>query len=223
MDILLLVLSLIVTLMALALFANRSRARHEVPFELQENCLLTRWPLLFLTGPRSFFYFARYWNLYTVFLAEHGYEVFTLHLPWNQKELRKKRLQTFLEQQASMKRKFHLVMDSASLEDFQELLQEWKPDCVMSITEISNPKEPEKITGLKAFPIPFARVETLPSTGSGSLVQQSCYDFHKLLLKSRRLPTLSTLGGDSSTALQNALLLLQRAQTLAESDLREDH
>ncbi|MNJ98535.1 hypothetical protein D3C87_163020 [compost metagenome] len=221
MDFLLLFLCLFVVLAGLALFSNRARDRKDLPFELEANCLMTRWPILFLTGPRSFFYFAKYWNVYTSFLAEHGYEVFTLHLPWNRKPLRLERFKYFLKQQEANQRHFHLVLDSHSLKEFENVLKDLKPACVMSITEVANPGAPDILQGLTPFPLPFQRIETVqPSRPPHGLMAWS-YDIHRLMIRSLEAPELSTLGAVDETALNNAKLLLPRMQQLGEMDLRE--
>jgi len=201
--------------------ANLLRNKRNYKFELEPNCLLTRWNVLFITGPRSFFYFFRYWNIYPVYLAEHGYEVFTLHLPWNKPEIRIARLTEFLKTQSELKRHFHLVFDSTSLMEFQALLRSERPDCVASVTEISDPDAPDVITGLKPFPMPFARVTTLKSFDKGSWLQSLTYDLHRLINPKRQLPELSTLGAVRTVELENSKLLLERVRTLAEMDLQD--
>lgn len=219
MDIILLAMATTVFLLGLALMSNRARRRQEIAFELKPNCLLTRWPLLFVTGPRSIFYFSSYWNLYTVFLAEHGYEVFTLHLPWNKKDLRKVRFEYFLKQQEDLGRRFHLVIDAPTWQEFQDLLRQRRSNCVISITEITDPGQ-SRPQGLQAFPIPTADIE-MPVYNKGSLFLNISYRLHKQLVRRTTLNSLSSLGALPESALTNSMLLLERAQTLAEMDLRD--
>lgn len=222
MDFLLITLSLSVLAIALGLFANRARDRRHWSFQLEANCLLTRWPVLFVTGPRSFFYFARYWNIYPTFLAEHGYEVYTAHLPWRNKHLRLERFKQFLSQQESQRRGFHLFMDSSSLAEFERYLRETRPATVISLTEIANAKAPDVVQGLSPFPMPFARLSSLRSTKNPRGPQAWSYQLHRLTCFSSPLASLSTLGALEETGLGNARLLLHRCRQLAESDLREN-
>nr|BFD62631.1 hypothetical protein BdHM001_13120 [Bdellovibrio sp. HM001] len=219
MDILLLAMTTTVFLLGLALMSNRARRRQNVAFELKPNCLLTRWPLLFVTGPRSIFYFSTYWNLYTVFLAEHGYEVFTLHLPWNKADLRKERFEHFLKQQEDLGRRFHLVVDTPTWQEFQDLLRHRRSSSVLSITEITDAGQ-NSPQALQAFPIPTADLE-MPAYNKGSLFLNLSYHLHKQLVRRAGLNSLNSLGAFPESALKNSMLLLERAQTLAEMDLRE--
>ncbi|QDK45152.1 hypothetical protein DOM22_08275 [Bdellovibrio sp. ZAP7] len=220
MDTLALLLSLFVFLVALAVLTNKARAQKHYDQELQPNCLLTRWPLLFVTGQRSFFYFSNYWNIYPSYLAEHGYEVFHLRLPWSNPLLRQSRLIEFLKSQDEAKRKFHMIMDSTTLQEFDSVLRELRPDCVMSITEINGNETKPTATSLTTPIVPQATIETLPSK-KGSFFIKWAYNLHQIILFGRPLPSLSTLGAIEATQLQNARLLLERSQSLAEMDLRE--
>ncbi|WP_413561079.1 hypothetical protein [Bdellovibrio sp. HCB209] len=209
-------------LVTLAILTNRARAKKHYDQELQPNCLLTRWPLLFVTGQRSFFYFSNYWNIYPSYLAEHGYEVFHLRLPWSNPGLRKTRLTEFLKSQDEAKRKFHMIVDSATLLEVDSVLRELRPDCVMSVTEIADANPITDGISLKTPVVPQATVETMRSQKTGSFFIKWAYDLHRLLLFGRPLPSLSTLGASKATQLQNSRLILERAQSLAEMDLRAD-
>jgi hypothetical protein len=219
-DTLALLLSLFVTLVALAVLTNKARAQKHYDQELQPNCLLTRWPLLFVTGHRSFFYFSNYWNIYPSYLAEHGYEVFHLRLPWSDSMLRQSRLIEFLKSQDKAKRKFHMVVDSTTLQEFDSVLKDLRPECVMSITEVSGTENKSTPASLATPFVPQATIETLPSKKNSFFIKWA-YDLHRILLFGRPLPSLSTLGASKATQLQNARLILERAQSLAEMDLRE--
>lgn len=221
MDTLALILSLFGFLVTLAVLTNKARAKVHYDKALHPNCLLTRWPLLFVTGPRSFFYFSNYWNIYPSYLAEHGYEVFHLRLPWNKSALRKARLTEFLKAQDQAKQRFHLIMDSVILHEFESVLRELRPECVMSVTEIAGNESKSKAHSLSA---PLVHQETIEmlSSRKGSFFIKWAYQLHRLILMGHPLPSLSTLGAVETTQLQNARLLLERAQSLAEMDLRED-
>ncbi|UYL08475.1 hypothetical protein B9G69_015635 [Bdellovibrio sp. SKB1291214] len=221
MDTLALLLSLFGFLACLAVLTNKARARVHYDKELQPNCLLTRWPLLFVTGPRSFFYFSNYWNIYPSYLAEHGYEVFHLRLPWSNSLLRQSRAIEFLKAQDAAKLRFHLVMDSATLQEFQTILKDLRPECIISITEITDSENKSQTNSLRAPVVPQETIEALPSR-QGSFFIKWAYQLHRLILPGRPLSSLSALGAVEETQLQNARLLLERAQSLAEMDLRED-
>lgn len=60
---------------------------------LRPNCLLTRRPLKFITGPRSLFFYKKPWGDIPEILYEHGYKVELISLPFRSSELRKEVLQ----------------------------------------------------------------------------------------------------------------------------------
>ena len=93
-------------------FHNWNRAHQQNPFQLQPNCLLTRSPIVFLSGRRSLFYFLNYWNGVPHYLREHGYEVEELNLAWRDEDLRFQQSLNYLQQQ---KKPVHLIGDLTSL------------------------------------------------------------------------------------------------------------
>src|SRR5690606_3376345 len=84
-------------------------------------CLLTQYPLLFLTGRRSIFYFQGYWNWIPRFLSDHGYEVMTLDLPWRKKGARRQVLEEFLRVADEKGLKFHFIGDATCESDLEWL------------------------------------------------------------------------------------------------------
>lgn len=221
MAFILFVLSSSVILIGLAILSNRLRAAQVFHFELKPNCLLTRWPILFITGPRTLFYFSSYWNIYSPFLAEHGYETFTLHLPWAQLEARKKRFLEFLEIQEKAGKRFHLFMDPATLHDLDNLLRDRSYNCLASLTEIGDaPTLSLTRQGLQPFPLVTGTIDCqLAKSIPPSL--KITYYLHRLFIRRHDIISLSALGACDETALHNAALVLSRAQTLGEMDLRE--
>lgn len=223
MDIVIIIIALLVSLVGLAIFSNRARSRYSVDFDLKPNCLMTRWPLLFVTGPRSLFYFSCYWNLYTPFLAEHGYEVFTLHLPWSDPHLRQARLEHFLNEQEKAGNCFHLFMDQPTLEGLDDFLRQRKTAVIKSLTEIVDADLPAQRSPPRFSALPFpSGVVTCPSSPHSPVLLKVAYHLHKFFFKEQNLPSLSTLGAPSDINVHNSLLLLERAHSLAEMDLRAD-
>lgn len=223
MDFLLITSSLLVLALGLAILTNRARSQQKFDFELKPNCLLTRWPLVFITGPRSLFYFSTYWNQYTVFLAEHGYEVFTLHLPWNDSRKRQDQFQQFLSSQEKAHRHFHFFIDQPTFIEFEHLLRNHKSEVIKSFTKITGnqPKTIALSQGLKAFPLPIDELQFLPQKPDSMWVRLSYY-FHQKMFPHSQLPQPSTLGASSLALTNNCHQLLERAQTLAEMDLQQN-
>jgi hypothetical protein len=68
----------VVAIVCVRLSLKRARARRFQGLELRPNCLLTRYPIVLLTQPKSLFRIFDQWNDVPKFLREHGYEVFLL-------------------------------------------------------------------------------------------------------------------------------------------------
>lgn len=217
MEIISFSLSFSVLILSLAILSNRSRASRTIEFKLEPNCLLTRWPILFITGHRSIFYFSSYWNIYTSFLAEHGYEVYTLHLPWNNNRLRRERFKLFLDEQEKQQRIFHIVVDMATFEELKDIIFDRK-SVIVSLTELRDENFPDNNQSLYPFPI-IKNSFACKSAQNPSLLQTLCHKLHRQLTKQNPLPSLDTLGGNPKTAISNSLRLLEHMKTLAEMDL----
>ena len=184
--------------LALALFTNRQRRTRSLRYELTPNCLLTRWPVLFITGPRSIFYFSQYWNIYPEFLTEHGYEVYTLNLPWSDSVERATRLRDFLREHSTQNRHYHLVVDTPTREEFATLWQE-NFSCISSLNEITS---------------------EMCLHSSMGLFQALSYRLHHLQTWPKVTADPHTLGVSSEASLKNAQFLLQKISQRAEEDLQ---
>lgn len=121
---------------ALIFQIRRERTRNEDfrSLELEANCLLTRHPLVFLSGSRSVFKIFDHWNRIPRFLREHGYEVLVLEPPPG----------LGVDVQASLIRALddlpeaaHLIADT-SLEEPLEAISRLKHDKIASLTLIRN-------------------------------------------------------------------------------------
>lgn len=102
--------------------------------ELAPNCLLTRHPIVFVTGRRSIFYFLNYWNQVPAFLAEHGYEVEVVALPWRNSVRRLDALKATL---VARKRPCHLIGDS-SIEHELGTARDWGLLNLKSVTIVES-------------------------------------------------------------------------------------
>lgn len=189
------------------------RRPDRIHFDLKPNCLLTRWPVVFVTGPRSLFYFRRYWNLYPIYLAEHGYEVFTVHLPWRSSPARRRYMQAFLEKHKN--KKYHFVMDSVTANEMQDLLV--GKSTATSVTELLNAGTNTKLHGFQFQPLEMTEREHTP----GILLKFSFW-LHQKIIKNPQSPSLHTLGALEDSSFNNSRLLLSRMQKLAEEDYQED-
>jgi hypothetical protein len=68
----------VASLIFFRLSLKRARAHRFAGLELRPNCLLTRYPIVLLSKPKSLFRIFDEWDDVPKFLREHGYEVFLL-------------------------------------------------------------------------------------------------------------------------------------------------
>lgn len=86
---------------------------------LRPNCLLTRYPLVFITGPRSLFWSKRLASDLQDYIEAHGYQVLCPVLPFRG-PTRSKSLQNWFKRQPN--HKFHIFLSSTSAQEFKEVL-----------------------------------------------------------------------------------------------------
>jgi hypothetical protein len=114
--------------------------------ELRPNCLLTRYPIAFISGRPSLFRLFDHWNEVPSFLREHGYEVLILEpTPGTQGA-------SLLKALDEISHKCHLIADSSSREELEIIAQAKHPK-VASLTWVKNPESftrPEVTRSTKA-------------------------------------------------------------------------
>lgn len=192
---------------------NWKRAQLREVQELKLNCLLTSSPLVFIPGKRSVFYFMAYWNEIPHWLASHGYDVFTLPLPWKNPKRRLEALETFFRRQSEAKEKIHLFIDSSSLDEITSLLEKADPSCLSSVTLVG--KNLEK--NLNLSPRCSIAIEETELPEESSSASPLFWLLHRIWTLQFQKVSLSQLGWKLSR-LQGDFLL-ERVQFLAERDL----
>lgn len=181
--------------LSFAILTNLYREHRKQSFELKPNCLLTRKPVVFLTGPRSIFYFRKYWNAYPEILAEHGYEVFTLPLPWRGEE-RLSRTKKYFAKHATLLRQYHFICDLYTANELRELFE--TSPVVASLTVLEDHHEVPITKGPRK-----------------SLMLDFGYKLHSAFYFSQQLPVAADLGLHYPTS---SIWLLQEMQKKGEQD-----
>ena len=211
MEIFSLIFSL--TLLAALYFHNRNRAQKEIPYELVPNQLLTRHPVLFISGSRSPFYFIKFWNQIPSYLAEHGYEVYNMDLPWKitarARELQKVLLAGFGDQ------RFHLFIDASNERILQNLLLRQSFDHIESITIIRAEGESKSfLQSLKPSSTPIEEIEL--KSAPRNRLDQILWTAHRAWTFEPSKTDSTALGWPFS--LETGKVILDRARILAERD-----
>ena len=202
------------------------RSRRLEKIDLVPNCLLTRYPIVFVTGRRSAFYFVNYWNQIPAYLAEHGYEVEVIDLPWHRSERRLDGLKAAL---VARHRPCHLIGDS-SIEDELRQAGDWGLLNVKSVTmiecddrsvrgRVSVADLKPRVDGVRTLGLPREANRFGPAPLS-AWMQALLLGFHNLMTTSPSIvgPEVGlTLSGKSWLVEQK---FLEHAISLAEDDAR---
>jgi hypothetical protein len=98
------------------------------------NALLSRWPIAFVSGPRTAFWRADYWSFAPRYLAEHGYDVTAVDLPWQGAQSREAALRAALDR---MPHRCHLIFDAAS-RDLARAAASWSHANAASLTVVAS-------------------------------------------------------------------------------------
>ncbi len=108
---------------------------------LRPNCLLTKYPIVFITGPRSLFYYKKLGTGLQDYIAAHGYQVLAPQLPFRG-EIRRQVLEPWLKKFHSPV--FHFVLGEKTKEEFAEILRLY-PGSTFTMTETFNDSFDEKL------------------------------------------------------------------------------
>jgi len=189
---------------------NLKRARIHQDWELKPNLLLTRHPLVFLSGKRSFFYFLSYWNHLPQMLRAHGYETQVLHLPWKNTKSRRLWLHHFL---LSSSQSLHLVIDNSSYPELTDLIRHQNYPCIASITWIQNGVLLQNTPTLKGFHHPLEELSEIEVSTKSPWF----WKLHLLVTNQPLSWSLSALGWQMQKSLRD--IFLDRVKFLAERDL----
>lgn len=119
---------------------RRIRRRRLEGLELRPDCLLTRYPIAFLSGPRSLFWLFDHWNDVPTYLREHGFDVIVIEPADNGAK------NSVLEALGELSGLHHLIADS-SQRVLLESLARAKHEKVASLTLITSRHEPESDVG----------------------------------------------------------------------------
>lgn len=185
-------------------------------FELEKNILLTKYPIVFYPGKKTLFYHKQYWQILPQYLAEHGNDVFHLHLPWHSS---KKRLQVFKQLMKEYSGKYHLIVDDIGFSELSLIDQE-KQKFIASILWVRGQTQyplfsenNQNIQFTDFEQIPVYQIELTKKT-SLTLKEKLQFLFHRLFYP-------NTISPEISKHIENAKLVLRTAEKCAEQDLQD--
>lgn len=99
---------------------------------LRPNCLLTRSPLVFVSGPRSLFSPEPMAAELRQFIQAHGYQVAPLWMPFRSDQQRRKTVQQWLQQNQT--KSFHFFMADQTWLELQPVFERcWHPHSTLNL------------------------------------------------------------------------------------------
>ncbi len=215
----------VATLYGFQLRRKRTREALLKQLELRPNCLLTRYPIVFVGGPRSLFRPFDHWNSIPAFLREHGYEVIVLDPPFR-KFLDASSVAHALKQLTT---RAHVIADSSFEEEMEELARKGREVTTASLTLVRNRvRSTKQVTGsrledlkpfetaLEVFEIDLLRRDA--HFGQGDLLAVLALKLHNLFMGKKAVDALETGEIFTRTPWTVEARFLDLAVMLAERD-----
>lgn len=178
--------------------------------DLIPNCLLTRHPILFVSGRRSLFYFSNYWNRVPRFLTEHGYQIFELELPWRNEDQRRLVLREGLE---AFEGRVHLIADVSS----QNAILQAPPNLQAKIASVTFTPQIQSLA--PQAPILIWQDFATPLT----LLRRIMLGLHSLIFAENQMTAAQVGLPRRWQEWPSEIAFLQHAISLAENDLQCSH
>ncbi|MBY0555232.1 hypothetical protein K2P97_11930 [bacterium] len=97
---------------------------------LRPNCLMTKYPIVFVTGLRSLFFHDKLASELQDYIAAHGYIVLSPPMPFKNKNHRKFILEKWLQQQKE--EQFHFILGEQTFGEFSEIFKNF-PESTFTI------------------------------------------------------------------------------------------
>lgn len=204
---------------------NLLRLKKNFSPELIPNCLLTRYPIVFIDGHKSIFYFLNYWNHLPTRLRDHGYDVEQIHLPWRNSRARLFELQKKIQALKLQGEKIHILIDESI---FTELngLNDTLISLSKSMTILRSPGGKYSTIEVKDLrPSPFPCFDLFvvksESENKSGFLRALFWWLHKVTLYPKPVPALETLNFNQPENSQNNFpVVLNHLVKLAESDFQ---
>jgi hypothetical protein len=208
------------------IWQRRIRASRFQGLVLKPNCLLTRYPIAFLSGPRTVFRLFDHWNDVPLFLREHGYEVYVIEPSGRTLSERTESVCAALE---SLQSRCHLVADG-SLEQDMESLASMKLAYLSSFTVVktaARERYPSQSTSISPRDLkPLASAVEIFEVPADILVQGFSAKLkllllsgHNFLIKRRTLFVHPFETAEVSSGFASEERFLDLAISLAERDV----
>ena len=109
---------------------------------LRPNCLLTKYPLVFINGPRSLFYYEKLGGNLQDFLEAHGYKVQCPTLSFRSVTNRKQELTNWFKQNPNSH--YHLILAQQTKTEFDDIFKSMNGLTFTFSDEYSNENAYEK-------------------------------------------------------------------------------
>ncbi len=93
---------------------------------------MTKYPLVFVSGIRSLFFYEKLGAELQVFIKAHGYVVLYPIIPFRARALRKQVFRQWLDRQEC--KQFHFVLSQNTAKEFADLLKQY-PDSTLTLTD----------------------------------------------------------------------------------------
>lgn len=102
---------------------------------LRPNCLMTKYPLVFITGIRSLFFYEKLGGDLQDYIAAHGYVVLNPVLPFRSRKLRELSLKKWLSSEKN--KRFHFILSQDTYQEFKAVFNQYT-DSSFTITDHFN-------------------------------------------------------------------------------------
>ncbi len=152
---------------------------------LRPNCLLTKDPLVFISGPRSLFSTQKIGHDLQEFIEAHGYQVAPCWMPYRSRGARKRVIQQWLN--ARQKQRFHLILGASTWIELKETIKNY-PQNLATVTVIYST---EQFTGKHSEAATIYKFQNIARVPFHYCLHETFWRYFKMLWTGHQLAAVS--------------------------------